>query len=79
MPRNHQIKSIRECKESADVASARALNALASELHAANGEPNSFVPVLPITDDGKQLRRTRLEQKQQHKPERFRATATDHK
>jgi hypothetical protein len=62
-----------------NVAYAHALNTLAEQLRTTDGTAASIVPVLPVTDDGKQRRRARLEQKQQHKPERFRAIDADRK
>lgn len=72
MSRNRYTKVVHKIDRAQDAYREEELAALTSELHCKVAAP-AAAPV----DDSKRHRRSRLEQRQQHKPERFRAAGTD--
>lgn len=72
MARNRYTKIIRKEQRAQIAHREKELASLARELHRAVAEPVAA----PVTDDGKQRRRTRLEARRLHRPNRDAVAAT---
>jgi len=72
MSRNRYTKLVHEIDRARGVRREKALAAFIRELRCKAADRTAP----PDADDGKQHRRARLEQRRQHKPERFRSAET---
>lgn len=73
MSRNRYTNLVHKIDRAQDAYREEELAVLTSELRCKVAAPATA----PVVDDSKRHRRSRLEQRQQHKPERFRAAGTD--